>query len=142
MYDDVGISVKTGVDWMEITKVIGIAFIAVFIILLLKQYKPEYAIQVSIVAGILILFFAVSKVTVVIDLLKSLSSKIDVNMSYFSILLKITGIAYLSEFASNICKDAGETAIASKVELAGRILIISLSIPIISTLLETMLGLF
>lgn len=127
---------------MEITKIIGVAFIAVFIILLLKQYKPEYAIQISIVAGIIILFFAVSKLTVIIDLLKSLSTKIDLNLDFFTILLKITGIAYLSEFACNICKDAGETAIASKVELTGRILIIALSIPIISTLLETMLSLF
>lgn len=127
---------------MDITKIIGVAFIAVFIILLLKQYKSEYAIYISIVAGIMILFFSISKLEIIIDLLKNLSNKIDINIGFFSILLKITGIAYLSEFASNICKDAGETAIASKVELAGRILIIALSIPIISTLLETMLGLF
>ena len=96
----------------------------------------------SIVAGIMILFFSISKLEIIIDLLKNLSNKIDINLSFFSILLKITGIAYLSEFACNICKDAGETAIASKVELAGRVLIIALSIPIISTLVETMLGLF
>lgn len=127
---------------MEITKIISIAFIAVFIILVLKQYKPEFALQISIVAGIIILIFSVGKLEVVLALLKNLSNKIDINVGFFSILLKITGIAYLSEFASNVCKDAGETAIASKVELAGRILIIALSIPIISTLLETMLGLF
>ena len=127
---------------MEITKIIGIAFIAIFIILVLKQYKPEFALQASIIAGIIILFYSVSKLNIIIDLLKSLSNKIDLNIGFFSILLKITGIAYLSEFACNICKDAGETAIASKVELAGRVLIIALSIPIISTLLETMISLF
>ena len=128
-------------DNMEITQIIGVAFIAVFIILLLKQYKPEYAIQASIVAGIIILFFSIEKLSLIIDLLKNLSNKIDINSSFLAILLKITGIAYLSEFAVNICKDAGETAIASKVELAGRILIITISIPIISTLLETMIKL-
>ena len=133
---------KKGDIYMEITKIIGIAFIAIFIILVLKQYKPEFALQASIIAGIIILFYSVSKLNIIIDLLKSLSKKIDLNISFFSILLKITGIAYLSEFASNICKDAGETAIASKVELAGRVLIIALSIPIISTLLETMISLF
>lgn len=127
---------------MEITKIIGIAFIALFIILVLKQYKSEYAIHISIIAGIMILFFSISKLEIIIELLKNLSNKIDINMNFFSILLKITGIAYLSEFACNVCKDAGETAIASKVELAGRILVIALSIPIISTLLETMLSLF
>ena len=127
---------------MEITKIIAIAFIAIFIILLLKQYKPEYAIQISIVAGIIILFFSISKLEIIIDLLKRLSNKINIDINFLGILLKITGIAYLSEFACNICKDAGETAIASKVELAGRILIVAISIPVISTLLETMLGLF
>ena len=126
---------------MEIIKIIGVGLCALIIIIVLKQYKPEFAIQISIVAGIIILFFGISKLTIIIDLLKSLSTKIDLNLTFFSILLKITGIAYLSEFACNICKDAGETAIASKVELVGRILIISLSIPIISTLLETLLNL-
>ena len=124
---------------MEIIKIIGISFIARFIILLMKQYKPEFAIQISIITGIIILFFSISKLSIVIDLLKNLSDKIDINKTFFSVLLKITGIAYLAEFASNICKDAGETAIASKVEFAGRILIITLSIPILSTLLETIL---
>ena len=123
---------------MEVTKIIGVAFTSVFIILILKQYKPEYAIQVSIIAGIIILFMGFGKLSVVIDLLKNLANKVDINTNFFSILLKITGIAYLTEFASNVCKDAGETAIASKVELVGRILIVAISIPIISTLLETM----
>ena len=124
---------------MEIIKIIGIAFISVFIIMILKQYKGEYAIYVSIIAGIMILLFSVSKLSLIIDLLKSLSNKIDINTGFLTILLKITGIAYLSEFATNVCMDAGETAIASKIELAGRILIIAMSIPIISTLLETII---
>ena len=65
---------------MEITKVIGIAFIAIFIILVLKQYKPEFALQASIVAGIIILFFSVSKLNIIIDVLKSLSNKIDIRL--------------------------------------------------------------
>ena len=58
-------------------------------------------------------------------------------MQYFSLLIKITGIAYLSEFATNICKDSGETAIASKVELAGRVIIIAMSVPILGALIDT-----
>lgn len=126
---------------MEITKIIGVSFVSIFIILIFKQYKPEFALQISIVTGCIILFYVCNKLEIIIDLLKELSKKIDIDMKFLSVLLKITGIAYLSEFAGNICKDAGETAIASKVEFAGRILIIALSIPIISTLLETMLKL-
>ncbi|MBO5178858.1 MAG: stage III sporulation protein AD [Clostridia bacterium] len=122
---------------MEIVQIIAIAFIATFIVMILKQYRPEFSIYISIIAGILIFFIVIAKLTSVIELIKSLSSKLGTNMQYFSLLIKITGIAYLSEFATNICKDSGETAIASKVELAGRIIIIAMSVPILGALIDT-----
>lgn len=122
---------------MEIVQVIAIAFIATFIVMILKQYRPEFSIYISIIAGILIFFIVIAKFTSVIELIKKLSSKLGTNMQYFSLLIKITGIAYLSEFATNICKDSGETAIASKVELAGRVIIIAMSVPILGALIDT-----
>ena len=71
------------------------------------------------------------------DLLRNLANQIHEHADFFPVLLKMTGIAYLIEFTASSCKDAGETAIASKVELAGRILIMAMSIPILTTLLET-----
>ena len=121
---------------MEIIKIIGIAFIALIIIIMLKQYRPEYAIYVSIVAGILILVFIMSKITGIINLLKSISDKTYINKQFLSILLKITGIAIITEFAVSICTDAGEKAIASKIEIGSKVIIIAMSIPIISSLLE------
>ena len=76
------------------------------------------------------------KLAGIITLLTSLANKAGVNSEFLEILLKITGIAFLTEFTVNICKDAGESAIASKVDLGGKIIIISLSIPIISAILE------
>ena len=111
--------------------------VATFIIVLLKQYKSEYAIYASVIAGATLLIFAVSKVGTIINLLENLVDTVGINKEFFKILLKITGIAYLVEFASNMCKDAGESAISSKIELAGKLLIVTLSIPIISTLVET-----
>ncbi len=122
---------------MNVTQIIGFALVSVFIIILLKQYKPEYALQASILSGAIILFFALGKLSSIVNLLDSLIDNIGISKEFFKILLKITGIAYLIEFASTACKDAGETAIASKVELAGKLLIVTISIPIISTLLET-----
>ena len=127
---------------MDIIKIIGIGIMALIIAVIIKQYKPEFAIYASIITGAIIIFLVLDKITSIISLLTNLSKKTGINAEYLKILLKITGIAILTEFAVSICKDAGETAIASKVELVGRILIIALSIPIISTLLETMLGLF
>ncbi len=125
---------------MEIVKIIGVAFIATFIIVLLKQYKPEFVIHVSILAGIIIFGMVVFKLSSIIELLQSLSNKLGVNSKFFMILIKITGIAYLSEFAVNVCKDSGETAIASKVEVAAKIIIIGMSIPIVAALLETIIN--
>ena len=120
----------------EIIKIIGIGLIALIIIIILRQYKPEYAIYVSMIAGILILFLAVEKITGIINLLQSISDKTYINKSFLSILLKITGIAFLTEFAVSVCSDAGEKAIASKIEIGSKVIIITMSIPIITSLLE------
>jgi len=71
-----------------------------------------------------------------VQLLKSLASKASVNNEFLVILLKITGIAFLTEFAVSICKDSGESAIAQKIDLGGKVIVIGMSIPIISALLE------
>lgn len=124
---------------MDIIKIIGIAFLAVIIILILKQYRPEYAMYVSIIAGALIILLSLGKLNGIITLLNTISSKTSANGQFLSILLKITGIAFLTEFAVSVCKDSGESAIASKVDLGGKIIIIAISIPIITSLLETVL---
>ena len=124
---------------MDITKMIAMALVGVLMTLTLKQYKPEFAIYVSILCGCFILFYVFQKLTLIIELIKGLIRKINLREDFFEILLKATGVAYLTEFACQTCKDVGETAIASKVECAGRILILSMSIPILTTLVELML---
>ena len=124
---------------MEIIKIIGIALIALIIIIMLKQYRPEYAIFISILTGVLILFLVMDRLTGIINLIQSIQSKYSINTQFIALLIKITGIAFLSEFAVSICKDSGEAAIASKIELGSKIIIISMSIPIISSLLEIIL---
>lgn len=124
---------------MEIIKIIGIALIALIIIILLKQYKPEFAIYISLLTGVLILLLVIDKLTMITQLLETIASKTSINSEFISLLLKITGIAFLSEFAVSICKDSGEGAIASKIELGSKIIIIAMSIPIISSLLEIIL---
>ena len=120
----------------ELIKILGIGIIALVIVVILKQYKPEYAIYVSIIAGILILFMAVEKLSGIINLLQAISDKTYINKQFLGIILKITGIAIISEFAVSICEDAGEKAIATKIEMGSKVIIIVMSIPIISSLLE------
>ena len=121
---------------MEATKIIGVGIIALIIIVIIKQYKPEFAIYVSLISGIIIIFLVFNKLAGILNLLTVLSKKTGMNATYLSIILKITGIATLTEFGVSICKDAGEAAIASKIEFGGKIIIMSISIPIISALLE------
>ena len=109
---------------MEIIKIIGIALIALIIIIMLKQYRPEYAIFISILTGVLILFLVMDRLTGIINLVESIQDKFSINTQFIALLIKITGIAFLSEFAVSICKDSGEAAIASKIELGSKIIII------------------
>ena len=120
----------------DVIKIIGIGLLALIIIVILKQYKPEFAIYVSMVAGVLILVLSIQKLTGIINLLQSLANKTYINKSFLSILLKITGIAFITEFAVSICSDAGEKAIASKIEIGSKVIIIAMSIPIITSVLE------
>ncbi len=109
----------------------------VFIIVLLKQYKSEYALIISIIASGVIIYFSLSKLEIIINLIQDLIEQTGINKEFFEILIKITGIAYLIDFGSNICRDVGESAIASKVEFAGKVIIVTMSLPILTTLLET-----
>lgn len=126
---------------MEIVKVVSFAFIALFIVLFLKDYKEDLAIKISIAVGILIFLFMINKITLVIGLLQELALKANIDFVYLNTIFKILGIAYLSSFCSEICKDAGQNSLASKVEFSGKILILALSIPILMAVLQSILKL-
>ena len=124
---------------MDIIKIIGVGLIALIIIIIVKQYRPEFTMYVSVAAGIIILLLVMDKLSAIINLLTNLAYRTSINNEFIFLLIKITGIAILTEFASSVCKDSGETAIASKVDMGGKIIIIAMSIPIIASLLETIL---
>jgi len=124
---------------MEIIKIVAFAFIALLIVMVVRKERSDIALFISIVAGILIFIFMISKLTIVINFLQSLSNKANIDVVYLDTVFKILGIAYLSSFTSEICKDAGESSIASKVEFAGKILILTLAIPILMAVMKTIL---
>jgi stage III sporulation protein AD len=124
---------------MEVLNIVGMGLIAAILVVVLKEERPEIAIQVSILVGIIIFILMVNKISLVISILEDLSRKVNIDFIYFSTILKIIGIAYITEFGAQICRDAGSGTIASKIEFAGKILIILLSVPIIVALLEMVL---
>ena len=123
----------------DVIKIVGIGLITLVLIIIIKQYRPEFAIYISILAVICIILLSLNKISNIINLLQQICNKSGVNSKFLEILLKMTGIAFLAEFAISICKDAGEGSIASKIELGSKAIIISMSIPIIYNLLEVIL---
>lgn len=121
---------------MDVIQIVGLGVIATVIVIILKAYRPEMAMQVSILTGVVIFLMVAGKIASVIDVLNTYVSETSIDMTYISTLLKIIGIAYITEFGAEVCKDAGEASIASKIELAGKVVIILLAIPIITSLLD------
>ncbi len=121
---------------MEIMKVVIIGIIATILAVILREQKPEIALQISIVTGLMIFIFVVTKLNSVIEVMKYFASKTNIDLLYFSTILKVIAIAYITEFGAQVCKDAGEGSIASKIEFAGKVLIMIMAVPILAALLD------
>ncbi len=91
--------------------------------------------------GCVIFLFLVGEIADIIRMLEKVAINANVNTVYVETILKIIGIAYIAEFGAQITKDAGQGSLASKIELGGKILILALAIPILTVLIETIIGL-
>lgn len=122
---------------MEIFQIIGLGIVATILILIIRQQRPELALLLSLGLCVMIFLLVAGKISLIIDLFRQLAERANINQLYLQTVLKIIGIAYISEFGAQVCRDAGEGAIAGKIELAGKILIMVLAIPIIAVVLDT-----
>ncbi|NLN48435.1 MAG: stage III sporulation protein AD [Clostridiales bacterium] len=121
---------------MDIFQIVAIGIVASVIAIVIKEYKPELAIQISIVTGLIIFIAVLNKLSLVLTVLKFYSVKAEIDIMYFSIILKVISIAYVTEFGAQICKDSGEISIGNKVEFAGKVAIMVLAIPIYAALFD------
>ena len=126
---------------MDITKVIALGLIGTIFSVLLKKENPQIAMLTAAVTGILIFLMLCSPLGELIILLKETAKQAGVGEGYFGIVLKVIGIAYLTQFGAQLCADAGESAIAAKIELAGKVLMMAAAAPVLTDLLETVIGL-
>lgn len=126
---------------MEIMQVVGIGLVTAILAVTIRRDKPEIAMAVSISAGIIIFFLVIGKIGSVIDVLKELSDRANLSTIYLTTLLKIIAIAYIAEFSSQICRDAGEGALAVKIEFAAKVLVLVLAVPILAAVLQALLKL-
>jgi len=115
--------------------------IAAILAVMLKRYHQEYSVVVSICAGVLILFEILANISPAVRQINTLLASAGLSAEYAAVLFKSLGICFLAQFAADSCRDAGESALASKVELAGKIAIVVLSLPLFEKIASTAVGL-
>lgn len=122
---------------MDIIKIALTAVTGALLALKMKQYQGEYSIYIVLGTGILLLVFCCDAITTVIDFAMKLGDLLNGQAVYLKILVKLVGIAYICEFASGICIDAGYQALSNQVQLLGKLAILVSAIPLFTCLMET-----
>lgn len=114
---------------------LGIA--GILMALQLKSLKSEYAVYLCLGVSLLIFFSVAEKLQVIVDGLQIIQDYLPLNTGYIQTLLKIVGITYVAEFASDLCKDAGYQTIAGQIQIFGKLTVLTVSIPLLTALLDT-----
>lgn len=125
---------------MEYITFAGIGVLAAVLALVLKQHRAEYGLLLSISAGVMLLMFAMKYVSQITGFIERVSSSLSLPREFIPVLFKALGIAYLTQFASDACADAGETALAGKIELIGKCSMLVVSLPVLEELLDIILS--
>lgn len=123
---------------MDILQVAVLAFSGVLMALLLKQARPEYSFFISMAVCICIFIYLLAKLQTVMGYLGQLEGLVDIDGVYLDTILKMLGITYITQFASDICRDAGYSAVSGQIELFARVSILFLSFPVLMALVEMM----
>lgn len=126
---------------MNIIQISILAVITTALAVLLKKNAPDFSIYLGLIFGLFVTGCVIGYISEIIEIILELISKFDLNVEFFNIIIKIIAISYICEFASSVCIDAGEMSNALKVEFAGKIIIIALTIPIIMTVADLLLSL-
>ena len=125
---------------MEILKILAVCLLSAVLAVIFKQYRLEYAFFISVATAITVLSLLIARLLPALEEIKLLISTSGIEMGYYKTAIKALAIAYLTEFTANTCRDFGQSSLASKAELAGRISIFIISIPLLSTVLKTVIA--
>ena len=125
---------------MEVFKIAEIGVFSAILALTLRKWQPELAMATVIGAGVILVFCIADELSGVIYEFERIIMKCGIAPEYFKLVLKLSGIAYLSKFTADICRDSGESAIAGKIELSGKIMVFALTVPVISDFLELVIN--
>ncbi|MBO9129702.1 stage III sporulation protein AD [Bacillus sp. 165] len=121
-------------------QIVGLGLIATFLAAVLNQQKSSITSMFIVFVSSVMFLILIDQISAVLKMVERIASEAKVNTIYVETLLKIIGIAYIAEFGAQITKDAGQGALASKIELAGKVLILVMAIPILTVVIQTILG--
>ena len=99
--------------------------------------RREIGIWIALVTGVIVFFYAIRKFEYMVDMFRTMTEYTGIKEEYIAVVLKMIGIAYISEFTAPLCKDAGQHAIACQVDFFGKMSMVVVSLPVLQTLLET-----
>ena len=123
---------------MTVITISVVGIITVMLAVQMKGVQGEYGTYLAAAGGCLIFFYGIGRLEIILDAMRQIQGMIHLNHVYLTTLLKITGITYIAEFASGLCKDAGYGAIGGQIEIFGKLSILAVSMPIVLALLETL----
>lgn len=118
-------------------KIACVGLVAVFLAMTIKNIQSEYALLISVAACIILFTFCVIRLDVILETVTQIQERLSIHSAYIGIIVKVIGIAYISEFSANLCKDAGYSGIASQIEMFGKLSILAMSMPVLTALLTT-----
>jgi stage III sporulation protein AD len=121
---------------MDIFQIVAVGIVGGILAVMLKKENPTFAVLVSLAVAVLIFIFLMPPLAALIALISNITGLLSTGQEYVLVVVQIIGIAYVAEFGAQICQDAGEGSIASKIELAGKVLIMGVAAPIIISLVE------
>jgi stage III sporulation protein AD len=140
-FDKVNINISQKGVGMNIIAIVGVGIIAAVLSIVIKQYKPEFGMYISLTAGVIILLMLIREITPVLDTIGELISAVSLDAVYGAALLKALAICYITQLVSDTCRDCGETAIAGKIEMAGKLAIVLVSLPLFKGVVDIVTGL-
>lgn len=126
---------------MDVYSVVGLSVITALLAMTVKSFRPELGIQVGIAGGLIVLSAAAAELTGIIRVLNEQTARMGLDGDVIRFVIKVTGIAYATGFAADICRDAGENAIASRMEICGRLMLFSAALPKLVSLFSLICGL-
>ena len=121
---------------MDAFSIIGFALAAAVLAFTVKEYNPRAAVYVSIAGGTVILLLLLGKISGIIEGFNELANMSGISADTVKIMLKAVGIAYAAQFASQLCRDMGEGSLAVRAEITGRIMLLTLALPVVKNIAQ------